>query len=71
MKKEEKVEIKLAKKKHQHYTDYMKVVIYSENVMQKDFDELKKEAMKALKDGDIWYIELISPAKEKVEKDVT
>jgi hypothetical protein len=44
--------------------DYMKVVIYCENVMDKTLDELKLEAKKALERGEIWHIEVVSPAKK-------
>ena len=57
----EKVELNLSQKQN---LDYMKVVIYCENVMEKTLDELKEEAKKALERGEIWHIEVVSPAKK-------
>ena len=46
--------------------DYMKVVIYCDDVMEKTLDELKEEAKKALERGEVWHIEVISPPKKDV-----
>ena len=46
--------------------DYMKVVIYCDNVMDKDLDDLKEYAKEALnEDRDVWFVETVSPREDK------